>query len=103
MNRFLNKLKLATRWDTIPDEIKGFRLLCNDPECSLSCANLKQGKLSVTSIHGNERHSYLLSKKDMAFVTLCFLDSLSETDLESFCKMFDKVSSDFILRVEKIM
>jgi hypothetical protein len=102
MNNYTDKLKLQTRWDTILNEKDSYRLLCNHATCSLSCANIRKGKLSVTSTHGAERHSYILSKKDMAFLTAMFLDSLSEEELKTYCKAFNKISTEFLLNVEKI-
>lgn len=102
MSNFLDKFKLNTRWATIPDATSGYRLLCNHESCSLSCANLRDGKLSVTSVHGDYRHSYVLTKKDMAFLTTVFLNSLSKEDLETFTKIFNKTSPDFVLAVEEI-
>lgn len=99
---FLSRLKEKTRWDNIPQSDTGFRLLCSDPECSLSCANLKNGRISVTSTHGTERHSYSMGKSDMIFATLFFLDSLAEADIEKFCKLFNKLSPAGILNYEKI-
>lgn len=91
---YLDKLKIQTRWDDIPQEPNGFRLLCNQPVCSLSCANIRNGKLAITSIHGNERHSYILTKKDMAFLTAIFLTHLSKTELETFNTIFKSISDE---------
>lgn len=102
MNKFLDKFKLTTRWDSIPNYKNGYRLLCDQPSCSLSCANLRDGKFSVTSIHGEERHSYSLSKNDMAFATALFLNSLSKEELETFAKVFNKVSPLFVLNIEEL-
>lgn len=99
---FLQKLKDKTRWDYIPNENSAYRLSCSHPVCSLSCANLRNGRLSTTSIHGEERHSYVFTKNDMAFSALEFLNSLSEKDLSTFCKMFSKLSPEYILNLEKL-
>ncbi len=101
MSSLIERLKILTRWDTIPNTVDGYRLLCNNSECSLSCANLKDGKLSITSVHGNERHSYTLTKRDMTFLGLLFLDSLEEKDLDVFSKLFNKISDEFSLEIEK--
>lgn len=93
-NNYLNRLKTQTRWDDIPQEPDAFRLLCNQPVCSLSCANIRNGKLAITSIHGNERHSYILTKKDMAFLTAVFLAHLSKTELETFNIILKSVSDE---------
>lgn len=78
----MNFLKnFNTRWAKITGEDGSYRLLCSNPTCSLSCANLKNGKISVTSVHGTERHSYELTKADMAFTSLMFLNSLTEDEL----------------------
>lgn len=102
MFEYLNKLQKRTRWDNIPDTEDGYRLLCSNPVCSLSCANLRNGRLAVTSMHGNDRHSYLFTKHDMVFATLEFLNTLSETELHTFAGMFNKVSPDLVLNTEKI-
>jgi len=60
----------------------------------LSCANIRNGRLSITSIHGSERHSYALTKKDMAFLTAVFLSHLSKTELETFNRIFKSVSDE---------
>lgn len=99
---FKDKLKSTTRWDNIPDSPENYRLLCSDPLCSLSCANLKNGKLAVTSVHGAARHSYMFTKADMAFTTLMFLNSLSDKELEVFVKMFNKISNEYVFNLEKI-
>lgn len=101
MSYFTN-LKLKTRWDNIPQTVDGYKLLCTNPECSLSCANVKGGKLAVTSIHGTERHSQQLSKMDMAFMTLLFLNSLSEKDLNIFLVLFNKSNENFILEAKSV-
>jgi hypothetical protein len=102
MSDYIDVLRQKTRWDKIPGDDDGHRLLCSERVCSLSCANLRNGKISVTSVHGKERHSYLFTKNDMAFATLTFLDSLSEKELETFCSIFNKVSPEFILKLNKI-
>jgi hypothetical protein len=99
---YKDTLKAKTRWDNIPEASDAYRLLCSAPICSLSCANLKNGKLSVTSVHGTERHSYAFTKNDMAFATISFLDSLTQAELEIFIKMFNKISPEFVLNFEKI-
>lgn len=91
---YLDRLKIQTRWDSIPQELDAFRLLCNQPVCSLSCANIRNGRLAITSIHGNERHSYILTKKDMAFLTAVFLSHLSKTELETFNTIFKSISDE---------
>lgn len=102
MSEYLTKLQKVTRWDNIPDADSSYRLLCSGQECSLSCANLRDGKLSVTSVHGKDRHSYLFTKNDMAFTTIAFLDQLSEKELQNICNIFNKVSPEYILTLEKI-
>jgi hypothetical protein len=99
---YLNNLKLRTRWENIPQALGDYKLLCANEECSLSCSNLKGGKLSVTSIHGTDRHSQQLSKLDMAFLAIVFLNSLSEKDLAMFLLYFNKVSENFNLNLEKV-
>jgi hypothetical protein len=99
----MNFLKnFNTRWATIPSVEGGYRLLCSNLDCSLSCANLKNGKLSVTSVHGAERHSYELSKADMTFTTLMFLNSLNENELEIFVKIFNKMAPEVVLNLETL-
>ncbi len=85
---------LSTRWDVIPNGENAYRLLCSHPTCSLSCANLKNGKLSTTSVHGIERHSYELSKNDMCFLTLMFLISLTKQELDIFLSIYNDISSE---------
>lgn len=102
MSNYIDILQEKTRWDDIPKTNNDFRLLCNDPECSLSCANIRNGKLSVTSIHGDERHSQILTKNDMAFITLKFLESLNEEELRTFCHIFNKISPTFLLTFKKL-
>lgn len=97
---FFDKIKSKTRWNTIPGTEGSFRLSCSDESCSLSCANLRNGKLSTTSMHGNERHSYTLSKNDMAFATLMFLRELSTDELIRFCNMFNNSNTTNILTVK---
>jgi hypothetical protein len=53
-------------------------------------------------MHGNERHSQQLTKMDMAFMTLLFLNSLSEKDLNTFLILFNKSNENFILNLEKV-
>jgi len=104
MSDFLTLLKDQTRWNDIAQSRDdGYRLLCNHAECSLSCANLRDGVLSLTSIHGKERHSYKLTKYDMAFASIMFLDSLTKEDLEDFAKMFNKVSSKYNIIPENML
>jgi len=98
---FLDKLKKDTRWDNIPSIPDGYRLLCNNPTCSLSCANIRDGRLSVTSVHGEERHSKTLTKKEMAFITALFLNSLSEYDLIAFTHIYNNLCPDATLNVTK--
>lgn len=102
MSVYLDKLREKTRWDKIPDTTEGHRLLCSNNLCSLSCANIRDGRLAVTSIHGSDRHSYQFTKNDMAFAAILFLDSLSEKELEVFCNMFGKISDEYVLKSNKI-
>jgi hypothetical protein len=102
MSDYLERLKELTRWNSIPNGSGGYRLLCSNPQCSLSCANLRGGRLSVTSMHGNERHSYLMSPTDMAFVTVEFLNSLSEKELQNFVNIFNKTSPEFVFNLDKL-
>lgn len=75
---------LKTRWNKISSFGDDYRLSCSHPVCSLSCANLKKGRISVTSVHGIERHSYEFTRDDMAFATVKFLSSLSKKELRDF-------------------
>lgn len=102
MSDFIKNFQEQTRWNEIPDLSGSYRLLCSDPLCSLSCANLRQGQLSVTSVHGSERHSYIFTKKDMVFAMLMFLNQLSEKDLSSFCKIFNKSDNQFSISLERL-
>jgi len=98
---FLDKLKKDTRWDNIPDLPESYRLLCNSSMCSLSCANLRDGRLSVTSVHGAERHSQTLTKKEMAFISAIFLNSLSEYDMLTFLNIYNNLSPENTLSTSK--
>lgn len=90
-----------TRWNKISEGSDDYRLSCSHPTCSLSCANLKKGKISVTSVHGTERHSYEMTKNDMAVVTIGFLSHLSEWELETFIKIFNEISPISTLNLDK--
>lgn len=68
----------------------------------MSCANIKNGKLHVTSIHGVDRHSQELSKNDMVFTTVVFLNSLSDIELEGFTKIFNTLSPTKAINLENI-
>lgn len=93
--------RFKTRWRNIAPN-QGYRLACNHPTCSLSSANLKKGKISITSTHGDERHSYELTGPDMMFATVSFLNHLSELELQMFIDIFNDVSRSTILSAEKI-
>lgn len=96
----LEKIAEKTQWSKI-DKQDRFRLRCVNESCSLSCANMINGRLSLTSIHNNERHTHLLSSKDMLFLTLDYLNTLSKKDLNSFIRLFNKVSDDYTLSVNE--
>lgn len=96
---FLKTLK--TRWRFIAPN-QGYRLACSDPECSLSCANLKKGKISVTSLHGSERHSYELTKVDMCFAIIQFLESLSEKEQQNFVNIVNKCLDRKVISIENM-
>lgn len=98
----LDKLKIKTRWDTIPGADDGYRLACSNPQCSLSCANIRNGRISTTSVHGNERHSYSMTRPDMAFAALLFLNTLSEKELQAFAVLFTKISEEKVMKIESI-
>lgn len=98
----LEVLRSKTRWNRIQGTEDDYRLSCSDPLCSLSCANLRNGRISVTSTHGDERHSYLMSKSDMTFALINFLDSLSEKDLHTVTNLFNKISKDKVINFEII-
>ncbi len=100
---YLERLKTQTRWNDIPGTENGYRLLCSDPVCSLSCANLRNGRLSVTSIHGQVRHSYLFTKKDMVFTIMKFMETLTSEELSTIANVFNKVSQDHIMSIEKLI
>lgn len=77
-------------WNQI-DEFDGrFRLMCSNPSCSLSIANLLLGKLHITTMHGRERHSYTFSDKDMLFIVSQYLNSISKEDREKVIEFFKK-------------
>lgn len=99
---FLKRFRELTRWNKIPDSQDSFRLLCSDPICSLSCANLRDGKISVTSIHGDERHSYVFTKNDTAFAFIEFVNTLNEKELQNFVNIFNKSNPEFVLELSKL-
>ncbi len=76
-------------WANINDNNNRFRLLCNNPTCSLSVANLIDGILHITTVHGSNRHSMLLSHEDMRFIVSQYLNSLSETDRRNLLNFFE--------------
>lgn len=91
----------TTRWRHIaPDQ--GYRLACSNAICSHSCANLKKGKISVTSMHGTERHSYELSKVDMCFAVIKFLESLSEKEQQNFVNIANKCLDKKVVSIENL-
>jgi hypothetical protein len=45
-------------------------------------------------MHGSDRHSYLMTKNDMAFCAIEFLTNLTQAELETFCKLFNKVTPE---------
>lgn len=65
-----------------------FRLICNNPSCNLSIANLLSGKLHITTMHGRERHSYTLSERDMLFIVSQYLNSVSQEDRNKLLEFF---------------
>lgn len=95
----LDKISQKTNWTKVDNQNR-FRLRCSGEECSLSCANIASGRLSITSTHGNERHTNLLTKKDMLFVTLMYLNSLEKNDLDYVIRLFNKVSDDYTLSLK---
>ena len=92
----------TTRWDRVDTTEERYRLRCNSEDCSMSCANVSNGKLSITSVHGGERHTSMLSNRDMLFVTLQYLNSLSSKDLDSFCNLFNVNFSKVLLTKKEI-
>lgn len=63
-------------WSIIDTSNDRFRFYCENPECNLSMCNLLQGKLHITTIHNNKRHSYSFSDRDMAFIISQYINSL---------------------------
>lgn len=78
------------KWTNINESNDKFRLLCDNEYCSLSVANLLKGKIHITTIHGNERHSYTFSNKDMLFVVSQFIKNLSPSDRQSLLNFYRK-------------
>lgn len=68
------------RWVQI--EKNRYRLLCSGDSCSLSLANLLNGKIHITTIHGSHRHSYTFDDYDMQFIILQYLSSLDDEKRE---------------------
>lgn len=76
------------KWAQINESTNRFRLLCNANSCSLSLANVVNGMLSISTVHGTERHSSLLSHEDMLFIVSQYLNSLSSKDRENILQFF---------------
>lgn len=79
-----------SQWANINDSNDRFRLLCDNDNCSLSIANLLSGKIHVTTVHGNERHSYTCSHEDMKFIVAQYIKSLSKEKREDFLEFFSQ-------------
>jgi len=69
-----------TQWTNIDNKNNKFRLSCDNDDCNLSICNLINGKLHVTTIHNNKRHSLTFSSKDMVFIVSQFLNNLKKED-----------------------
>lgn len=77
-------------WATINNINDRFRLLCNHNDCSLSVCNLISGKLHITTIHGNKRHSVSLTNEDMLFIISQYIKALSPIDREKLLDFYSK-------------
>lgn len=75
------------KWVKIQDNENRYRLLCSGETCSLSLANLFEGRLHVSNIHGKDRHSYTLNHREMLFVINEYFNSLSEKERETVLEL----------------
>ncbi len=78
-----------SKWAQIENSNDRFRLLCSNSTCSLSIANLLNGMLSISTIHGSARHSTLLSDEDMKFIVSQYLNNLSIDEREKMLEFFE--------------
>lgn len=92
----------STRWKYIGSD-QGYRLACSHPVCSLSCANLKKGKISITSVHGTERHSYELTKADMYFAFIKLIEGLNDKEQENFVNIVNKCLDRKVISIENLI
>lgn len=77
------------KWTNINEENNKFRLLCSSDDCSLSICNLIRGKIHITTIHGQNRHSYTMNNKDMVFIVSQFLYSLNKEDRKKILEYYN--------------
>lgn len=85
----LSKINMSqSQWAKINDSNDRFRLLCDNSDCSLSIGNLLSGRIHITTVHGNERHSYTFTNKDMLFVISQFMKTLSVEDRKKILEFY---------------
>lgn len=75
-------------WKNI--ENNRFRLLCNKDSCTRSIANLLDGRLHISTIHGEDRHTVTLTTNDMFFITSQFLSTLDQQSLIDYLTYCEK-------------
>lgn len=75
-------------WKQIENQKNRFKLVCNHNECILSILNMINGMISISSVHKNQRHTTILSQKDMLFVVSQYLNSLSDIDRNKLLEFF---------------
>lgn len=78
-----------SQWARISESNDRFRLLCDNNNCSLSLANLLSGRLHITTMHGNERHSYTLTDADMKFVVSQFIKALPAEERKKLLQFYE--------------
>lgn len=78
-----------SKWANIEEKTNSFRLLCSHDDCSLSICNLLNGRLHVTTLHGNNRHSLTFDNRDMLFIVSQFIKSLKKEDRKKLLEFYD--------------
>lgn len=75
-------------WALIQNNPNKYRLLCNHKDCSLSICNLDNGRISITTLHGGNRHSMVFDNNDMIFIMSQFISRLSKSDREKLLEFY---------------
>lgn len=75
-------------WNNINNKNDRFKLSCDHDDCDLSIANLLYGRLHLTSIHNDTRHSYTFSHHDMLFVVSQYIKNLSPNDRKKLLEFY---------------